>query len=219
VYVTGNPNWRPALLGLVANSLSDGHSGAVCVWGRDGKGNLKGSCRSDGTVNVVEMFSHSGDALEEYGGHKHAGGFSVTHENVHKLSEVFNQSADRQDNGGEKLAEGNDTILQLGRVSWDTFQDISKLAPFGVGNTKPLFRFSAVTIEDVRVFGKDKNHTEVILGDTKVGGVRAFQFFITPDSFSYPPTPGSKGDVLATLERDTFKGRRAVALRVVDVLN
>jgi single-stranded-DNA-specific exonuclease len=219
VYVTGNPNWRPALLGLVANSLSDSHGGAVCVWGRDGKGKLKGSCRSDGSVNIVDMFALSADVLEEYGGHKHAGGFSVSHENIHKLSEIFNKSADKQEKNNKNESENDDVLLQLARVSWDTLQDIAKLAPFGVGNTKPLFRFSSVTIEDVRVFGKDKNHTEIILGDTKVGGVRAFQFFITPDSFSYPPTPGSKGDVLATLERDTFNGRRAVALRVVDVCN
>jgi len=219
VYVTGSVDWKPSLLGLVANSLSDSHSGAVCVWGRDGKGLLKGSCRSDGSVNVVQMFSTSEEILEEYGGHMHAGGFSVSHENVHKLSEVFNAGAtlDVSETQRENGISQSLLALSLGNVSWDTLQDLQMLAPFGVGNEKPVFEFSDVLFEDVRVFGKDGNHTEIILGDSKVGGVRAFQFFVTPDSFSHTPSPGGKGSVLATIDRDSFNGKRAVALRIIDV--
>ena len=218
VYVTGSPEWKPSLLGLVANSLADSHAGAVCVWGRDGKGNIKGSCRSDGSVHVVDMFVSSDEALEEYGGHRQAGGFSVSHENVHRLSEVFNQNATVDDaNEDAKGEEEALNTLSLGKASWETLTDLQKLAPFGVGNEKPVFQFADVQFEDVRVFGKDKNHTEIILGDTKVGGVRAFQFFVTPDSFTEPPSPGKKGTVLATIERDTFNGQHAVALRIVDV--
>jgi len=218
VYVTGSVEWKPSLLGLVANALADTHPGAVCVWGCDGKGNIKGSCRSDGSVHVVEMFTSANLILEEYGGHKHAGGFSVSRENIHRLSEIFNAAAVQ---GGEK--NGTSAVpelanpLSLGHVSWDMLQELKKLSPFGVGNDKPIFQFSNVLFEDVRVFGKERNHTEIILGDKKIGGVRAFQFFTTPDSFSNPPAPGKTGTILATLERDSFNGQYAVALRIVDV--
>src|SRR3989338_4957707 len=80
VVVLGNPEWKPALLGLAANSLMNDRGGVVCLWGRDANGKLKGSCRSDGAVSVVDLFVNAGDALEEYGGHAASGGFSVSHE-------------------------------------------------------------------------------------------------------------------------------------------
>jgi len=48
VLVAGNPDWKPSLLGLVANSLMDEHDGPVFLWGREEGKTLKGSCRSDG---------------------------------------------------------------------------------------------------------------------------------------------------------------------------
>ena len=63
VVVLGNPEWKPALLGLAANSLMNDRGGVVCLWGRDANGRLKGSCRSDGAGSVVDLFVNAGDAL------------------------------------------------------------------------------------------------------------------------------------------------------------
>jgi len=219
VYVTGSPEWKPSLLGLVANSLSDSRGGAVCVWGRDGRGILKGSCRSDGSVHVVDMFTSASHLLEEYGGHKHAGGFSVSHENVHKLSDVFNAAAKEQEYTPADECDTHDTVLPLSKVSWDTWKEISTLAPFGIGNAKPVLRFVDVRISGVRVFGKEGNHTELFLGGGSKDDVRAFKFFTSPDEFSCTPAPGMRATVVGTIEHDTFKGPNKVALRVINVAN
>ena len=89
VVVLGNPEWKPALLGLAANSVVEERGGVVCLWGRDALGRLKGSCRSDGSFSVVELFSNAKDAVEEFGGHARSGGFSVSHERVHGLPEAL----------------------------------------------------------------------------------------------------------------------------------
>ncbi|MBP6858944.1 MAG: DHH family phosphoesterase, partial [Candidatus Pacebacteria bacterium] len=52
--VLGNPDWKPSLLGLVANTCAEEFDRPVFLWGRDGEGCLKGSCRSEGTSNIVE---------------------------------------------------------------------------------------------------------------------------------------------------------------------
>ena len=36
IIVMGNPNWRPGILGLVANNLVEAHSKPVFLWGREG---------------------------------------------------------------------------------------------------------------------------------------------------------------------------------------
>jgi len=69
IIVTGDPRWRPALLGLVANSLVEEYNRPVFLWGREGSNLLKGSCRSDGSVDVVLLMNEVKDILIGSGGH------------------------------------------------------------------------------------------------------------------------------------------------------
>src|SRR3989344_4323018 len=43
VIVLGSPEWKPALLGLAANSIMEERGGVVCLWGRDAMGKIRGS--------------------------------------------------------------------------------------------------------------------------------------------------------------------------------
>ncbi len=217
VIVLGDPNWKPALLGLAANSIVEDRGGVVCLWGRDGAGVLKGSCRSDGSTNLAELFAAAGvrEALEESGGHANAGGFSVLNEMVHTLPEIFNAAAAQLPRAAIPPVT-TDFEVPIEMVSWESYQALSKFAPFGLGNPKPLMRIRDVLLRDVRLFGKDQGHTEFIF-DAPQGHVRGFQFFRTPDQFSRPPSPGIRCHVIGTIERDTFRGARSVALRVTNV--
>ncbi len=96
VLVLGNPEWKPSLLGLVANSFSDEHERPVFFWGREGSAEgdsvIKGSCRAGGDTDVVKLMEKAKDVFIEYGGHKGAGGFSVTQENIHTLEDRLNEA-------------------------------------------------------------------------------------------------------------------------------
>lgn len=215
VAVVGDPSWKPSLLGLAANSVLAGRKGVVCLWGRDGTGTLKGSCRSDGSVHVTDMFSAAGIALEESGGHACAGGFSVSVDDVHTLHTHFSKVA--------RVApvEGSVDVttypIHPRDLSHELYEGLRVLAPFGVGNEKPQLQMCDVRIDEVRIFGKEGNHTELFV--SKDGyRVRAFQFFKTPDEFTRPPIVGEVRTLVGSIERDQFKGFRKVALRTVDVL-
>lgn len=213
VAVIGDPAWSPALLGLAANSVLEGRTGVVCLWGRDGRGVLKGSCRSDGSVHVTEMFRSAKVALDEAGGHKCAGGFSVSHEMIHALEDSFIEAANHIP---EDTTEVHDRcVCALADLSPRLYVELRALAPFGVGNEKPLLEFANVQVSDVRVFGKEGNHTEVMLVGPR-GSIRAFEFFKTPDQFSVTPAPGSTVTIIGSLEKESF-GRRGVALRIKDI--
>jgi single-stranded-DNA-specific exonuclease len=220
VIVLGDTEWKPALMGLAANSLMEGRGGVVVMWGRDANGKLKGSARSDGTVSVVELFAAAGDALEEFGGHHASGGFSVSHEAVHTLQERLAAAlvslAPAERVREEKAA---DAEILLSQVSTTLRRDFSRLAPFGIGNPKPLFRVVRTVIMSARKFGKEMNHTEVMLVCSETGArQRAFQFFRSPKDFTLMPQADLQADLLATLEKDSFKGENALALRIADIL-
>ena len=219
VIVLGNTEWKPSLLGLACNSIVEERGGVVCLWGRDAKGNLKGSCRSDGSISVVELFANSGASLLEYGGHNAAGGFSVSHEKVHTLHEDLVLSAKGLWKTSDTLAEVSnlDARASLSEVTPQLFKEISCLAPFGIGNTKPVFRISGSTISSVRTFGRSNNHIEVVLMCARTGvTARAFDFFKTADSFTRAPEAGLNIDLLATIEKDSYRG--GLALRIVDII-
>lgn len=219
VIVLGDTQWKPALLGLAANSIVEDRGGVVCLWGRDARGQLKGSCRSDGSVSVVELFANAPGAVLEYGGHSASGGFSVSHESVHLLHDLLTRAAEGIANApasGRGAAESDATVL-LSEVTMTLYRQISCLAPFGIGNPKPVFRVADATISSVNRFGKEKNHIELILNCARTGySARAFDFFKSPESFTHAPQAGSAVNVLATIDRDSYRG--GLALRIVDVV-
>jgi len=220
VIVLGDTEWKPALMGLAANSLMEGRGGVVIMWGRDANGKLKGSARSDGTISVVELFAAAGDALEEFGGHHASGGFSVSHEAVHTLQERLAAALVSLAPAGKvKEEKAADAEILLSQVSTTLLRDFSRLAPFGMGNPKPLFRVVRTVITSARKFGKEMNHTEVMLVCSETGArQRAFQFFRSPKDFTLMPEADLQADLLATLEKDAFRGEHALALRIADIL-
>src|SRR5665213_1065517 len=216
VVVLGNPEWKPALLGLAANSVVEERGGVVCLWGRDALGRLKGSCRSDGALSVVELFSSAKGAVEEIGGHARSGGFSVSHEQVHELQERLAGAVAACSVTALQESRQYDTRVTLSEISRSLFNDISRLAPFGIENPKPIFLIEKATVTALRTFGKEKNHIELTLDGDCFAPVRAFDFFRKAEQFSYAPQVGSFAKVLATIERDSFRG--GLALRIVDIL-
>ena len=221
VVVLGNPGWKPAILGLAANSIMAERGGVVCLWGRDANGNLKGSCRSDGSISIAELFANAGDVFDEAGGHANSGGFSVSHENVHTLSEELTRAASSLRStvsDTDKNDSTPDAFLSLPELSSAFFADVSLLAPFGIGNPKPVLSVCDTVVTDVRRFGRDSAHVELRLECRRSGArMRAFDFFRAPEEFTLTPVVGTEARVLATIGRDSYRG--GLALRIVDVVS
>lgn len=217
VVVIGDPDWKPSLLGLAANSLMEERGGLVCLWGRDGNGRIKGSCRSDGSLSVVDLFVRSG-VFEEAGGHAASGGFSVSHERVHDLAESLNATASMMDRlPPPERAAAVDSTLALREVTAVLLQEIAQLSPYGIGNPKPVFRIVDVAVAEMKRFGKEGNHLELALVCRRSGmRMRAFDFFRSPSDLSHQPGAGEAVALLAHVERDSFRG--GVCLRLVDVV-
>jgi len=88
VIVIGNPTWRIGVLGIIASKIVEEYKRPVFVWGSDGSDELKGSCRSWGNINLVEiMTALPENSLMGFGGHAGAGGFSISHDEIHFLEE------------------------------------------------------------------------------------------------------------------------------------
>jgi len=218
VLVLGNPSWRPALVGLAANSLASEYNRPVFLWGRDGNGVLKGSCRSNGIVSLINLMDAAADSFSEHGGHHFSGGFSVTDEMIFSLSDKLNEAYETL---GEAALTDQEVVidaeLKLEDVTDSFVSDLRLLAPFGVDNPKPIFSFLAVKPKSVEMFGKTKEHLKIIF-DSPKGRVEAIAFFATPDSYEVKPEVGKDCRMIGQVEESFFMGRRQIRVRILDIL-
>jgi single-stranded-DNA-specific exonuclease len=220
VLVIGNPDWKPSLLGLVANSLKDDHRCPVFLWGRDGSNILKGSCRSDGSINLLSLMQEvEAGIFQEFGGHAMSGGFSVIQEKVHLLEEKLQISYEKLVVQGEFEMEEQvaDMKINFADVNQENYRLLEKLAPFGVGNPKPLFLFEGVVIEGVKMFGKEINHLELTFKNSHNKVVKAIGFFMKDTDWGEKLKTGDKINLLANFEKSTFRGFTELRLRIVDL--
>ncbi|MEK7185397.1 MAG: DHH family phosphoesterase, partial [Patescibacteria group bacterium] len=237
VIVMGHPDWRPSLLGLVANTLKDDHSRPVFLWGREGgNGNgaagaenggesvalIKGSCRSDHSASVVALMTEAKDLFINFGGHTRSGGFSMLQEHIHfledRLVEAFKKFSDGAIFSPQSEKQTIDKILSINDANWQTWRIVERLGPFGTGNPKPVFLFDDAVVGSIKQFGKQKNHLELSLEKRNgAGRVIGIRFFSKPSNLSYTPYVGGRARVVATLEKSMFRNFPELRLRVIDV--
>lgn len=221
VIVLGNPSWRPAVLGLVANTLMREHKKPVFLWGRAEDDTLKGSCRSEGGTDVVAlMHGVTENIFLDRGGHKMSGGFSVLTENIHLLEDAL-QASYETIYSDEKVAEDEliaDHLLSLEDIDFRLWDIVDKLSPFGTGNAKPVFLFKSVVPSDVKRFGKLQEHVDIVFTKGNGKKVSAIAFFADDDHKFGNLRAGEPIDLVATLEKSMFKSFPELRLRIVDII-
>lgn len=222
VIVAGSREWRPSLLGIAATSVVETYGKTVCLWGAEGE-LLKGSCRSNGSVNIVSLMNAVSASFLDFGGHEFSGGFSLAPEAVHdfpaRLEKAIAELSSETFSDSEKSSEPDDA-LHLSEVTESAFEALRSLAPFGEANRKPLFRFRNVSVASVSYFGAGKEHARLSLSDDS-GSADAIVFFYPRASFKDTLEFLSAGDrvtVDASLERSHFRGRKELRLRLTGLM-
>lgn len=223
VIVMGDPEWRPGLLGVVANNVAEEYQRPVFLWGREGGANLKGSCRAGRPdVHLLELMQGAGDVFIDFGGHRASGGFSVKEDSIYFLEEKLNNAykSFTPIDISESSIDGELTVHQ---ATSPFLLRLERLAPFGMNNEKPTFVFRDVVLSQVGWFGKAEEHLRLRLHsselDTNPKTIEAIAFYAKRDLGHHCETleQGSTRTLLATLERDQFSRGQPVRLRLVSI--
>jgi single-stranded-DNA-specific exonuclease len=221
IIVLGNPDWKPPVLGLVATNIVREYNKPVFLWGRSEEDVIKGSCRGPEGVDVVTIMRSIPDTSKVFvnmGGHSASGGFSLTEEGVHIFEESLIGAYTEGTSDSNDAVTYIDAHLLPREVSSYTWNQLSKLAPFGEANQKPLFLLPKVFISAVKFFGKNKEHVEI--GLTLDGSnTKAIKFFAATDKFFLSKIEeGGCIDLVGHLEKSMFKNYPEYRVRIVDVL-
>ncbi len=216
----GNPKWHVGILGLVASKVSEEYKKSVFVWGGE-EDVIRGSCRSYGDVNLVKLMSLLPEnSLTAFGGHKMAGGFSVSREEVHLLEERLMNAHEESEISSEEDVYKIDAIINIDDVTEENYKVIERLAPYGAGNPKPTFLLENIEIFTVKEFGKDKNHLELSFKNSKKKIIKAIAFFKTRNDFSSRQglAEGDILDIIVNFEKNNFAGRSELRLRIINIM-
>lgn len=232
IMTIGNPDWRPPVLGLVATQMVKTYSRPTFVWGRTAEGEYKGSCRSVEGIDIVEIMRAAPEEIFiNRGGHAQSGGFSVQAHAIHEFDshlETAFFSLDKNKNESGHIAEMPQIVYEvdaevpLSHIRHDTFDLISKMAPFGMDNQKPLFVFKNCQILKANMFGKEKDHLELVCRDESLGEfrtIKAIQFFYEGNSDDLQKlNSGLKISLIGHIEKNQFRGANEMRIRIVDLI-
>jgi len=223
IIALGDPEWRPSLLGLVAGNIADEYERPVFLWGREGNMSLKGSVRSGGAVHALELMRATENTFIEFGGHANAGGFTVRDTEVFFLEDRLIAAHAKLQSGktiADDLALHADAVITPEEATDDLLKKVECLAPFGQGNPKPVFLLREVVAREISHFGKAQEHLKLKISSNESNqSIDAVTFFVKGAAARTASSleKGSRVNLLAHLERDTFSRGNPVRLRLLDI--
>lgn len=210
----GNESWPPGVLGIVCNRLVSEFSRPAYLWGGGGE-NYKGSCRTYGGLNVVDLMREAGESiLTDFGGHKASGGFAVEKKDIHEFSSCIREV---YESGKHASAEDPlliEAVLAVDDVSESLFSAIHQLAPFGMENPKPLFCFRHIKPIGAGAFGSNGGgHVKVTFRREDGTLINAIGFG-TGTEWIERIQSGERIDMAAAIEENRWNGKREIRLRI-----
>ena len=193
-------NWDIGVLGIVASRLCEEYNKPTIIFGAS-NGELKGSGRSIGNIDIYKLFSACKDLLNNFGGHSKAGGLSINKENLNKFKnqakKYLIQNYTKED---YKLVKLYDLELKENDISLKFANELNLLQPFGYGNNTPVF---LLKFQEANV-GKLKNFANHITINLKNLNLISFN-----DSENFENYMNFKNkQVLIELQINEFKGKK-----------
>lgn len=133
----------------------------------DCRDELVASCRSPEWCNLVELLDECKNYFIRYGGHRQAAGFTIEsskYDSFQKaITEKFSEKYDTKNL--PKKTFSIECCLKPEDISLETLDTIRAFRPFGIGNPKPLFLLSQVTIIESRTLGSDQLHLSLRIAE------------------------------------------------------
>lgn len=164
--VIHNPDFHTGVVGIVAQRLVETFYRPAVVLGMDSPGIFKGSVRGIKGFSVVESLAAVSKHLIKYGGHSGAGGLSLEENRLADFALAYEKECEKRLSGLEldPYVEA-DTEVALEDINVELVEELSRFAPFGMGNPNPVLLVRDLRVTDLKVL-KDA-HLKATLSDGK----------------------------------------------------
>lgn len=144
--VLAGEGWHPGVIGIVASRIVERIHRPVVLVALDG-GRGRGSARSVPGVHLYEALRGCASLLGRFGGHRQAAGMDVAAGQIDAFRSAFNAQVREQLEGRipvPRLAAG--TPISISQADGELHRLLEYMAPFGMGNPRPVFWARGVEI-------------------------------------------------------------------------
>jgi len=209
--VAAGDGWHIGTIGIVAARLCGRYKRPAIVISFDEDGMGRGSCRSIGSINIIEALNSCSNLLEKCGGHKMAAGLSIKRKNIKEFIKCFNDACQKQVKPADLIDKYYvDSWITLGEADETMLAAVDLLRPLGIGNQTPLWGAKNLSIVGrPRVVGK--NHLKLTLAN---GGSQ-----IDAIGFGMGDYDASEGniDALFQVQENNYMGQKSIQLNLKEI--
>lgn len=215
ILILKSDDWHEGIIGLIASKMVEAYQRPTLVVTKT-ENYLKASARSPATVHLTEFLGKLKHHLVAFGGHRQAAGFSIEADKFEAFKKEAEELADsiikEEDLVSSVMVE---IELPLTSLTMSLAEKLSKLEPFGIGNSKPSFVCSC-KVFDTKLMGKKKEHMRLSVSDLVVKRM-PFEIvaFNRKDDFMRL-TKGQPIMAAFNLEINEWNGRRSLQGKLID---
>ncbi len=168
------PDCHESLAGIVAGRIREAYNRPTLVITRGEEG-AKGSGRSIEAYSMYEELCKCRELFTKFGGHPMAAGFSLEEKNIGLLRRQLNEKSElTEDDLIPKVTI--DVPMPVDYVYTGLVEQLELLEPFGKGNEKPVFADRNLTIESLRILGKEGRVIRMCLRSSRGARIDAVYF-------------------------------------------
>lgn len=147
-------NWDGGVLGIVCARIVEKYNKPTCLISKVDN-EYKGSIRSIENIDIYKALEYTSNYLIRFGGHKQAGGLSLTEDNLDNFNKKLNEYIlNNYDYTVFLQKKYYDLIDKELNFSYEEFMQLERMQPFGFGNEKPTCLFNLKNAS----FDRIKNH-------------------------------------------------------------
>lgn len=155
VLVVYLPDCHESLAGIIAGRIREQYGKPTFILTKGEEG-VKGSGRSIEAYHMFEEMTKCKELFIKYGGHKLAAGLSMEEGNVSVFRIILNKNVTlTEDDFIKKVTIDVPMPPSYGTEKF--IREMEQLAPFGMGNPKPIFAYKNFKFISGRILGKNKN--------------------------------------------------------------
>lgn len=166
VLVLVQPDWHHGVVGIVASRLVERYGVPVFIgtYEDEDQTHIRGSARGIPEFNVFSALQYCDAALNKYGGHPAAGGFTLQAANLPKLRALLSEFAHQHlKRDCLKPLIAVDAQVPLSALTWELYHELEQLQPCGMGNPEPIFWTANVQVLEQRTVGQRNAHLKLSL--------------------------------------------------------
>ena len=216
--VLAGKGWHAGVIGLVAGRLAEKYGVPVIMIALDPAGVKPGvgSARSPGGLNLHEALTACSEHLLGHGGHAAAAGLKIEENRIEAFRGAFLDYAAAEAGPGQRGSELRiDAEGPFCQLTAEVVRQIESLAPFGMGNPRPILSATGVTLTEApKRIGGGERHIALRLSHLRTP-MRCVGFGFGDDCEKLATTSGPI-DIAFKPVINEYRGMQRVEVQLVD---